>query len=761
MNSHVKGYMKHIRIPLMLAALVIALLTSFAITSAQTTAEPLLIAVIGADEGTQGMLDQQMLQGAQLAADDLLEDDGAILGPDSARYRFEIVFYPASTAAEAVDAYKEAVQDGAVAILGPNVPAHLEAILDSDNPDIPILALNADDMTSNAVYQLAADPETMTEAVADYLQNERFLEDFAVVYANTATAQAGAADFIAAVDDDNVVLTLSHAADETDFANDARSIRQSGAGAVFIWTLDAPGARLLAALRATGWTGAIAYMELDDAFVAQTGADLTVDAIGAAAWSASAYDTASQAFVAAYTARFGSAPGHYAAAYYDAVSWLGAAVAEDGDEIDSLSRVDYSGIQGDYVDGSIDSVLLLEADSSGALIDLARYDEGACLNCPDIWNPDVADADVDSAETLIVALMTAQDGPAAAAGDAARQAAELAVREINNAGGFLSDDGDTRYTIRLLTYAVSGADSMQTAFDEALADGAHFIMGPDFNAEILPNLYLTEGAEMVQLASATGLSGSLVSLPDQLLQIRANDAANAYAAADYVLNTLGLTDMATVAVRTDYGLDGIAMVQDVIAESDSGRVVLALEHDVLGADYAALAGQIVASDAEAVLAWTTQPAAEGLLDALDAAGWQGVFVYGYLTESFMDSLLVVDGIPVVGPVSWLAVAGDWSGHEFVQRYTNRYGEAPLTQSAAYYDAVYLIRKAVQSAGTDADDLMTWLTEDLDFIGVQGSYAAAEVDNNALSQSVLMVGVGADGPYEIARYTAGVCTAWCE
>jgi ABC-type branched-subunit amino acid transport system substrate-binding protein len=245
MNSHVKGYMKHIRIPLMLAALVIALLTSFAITSAQTTAEPLLIAVIGADEGTQGMLDQQMLQGAQLAADDLLEDDGAILGPDSARYRFEIVFYPASTAAEAVDAYEEAVQDGAVAILGPNVPAHLEAILDSDNPDIPILALNADDMTSNAVYQLAADPETMTEAVADYLQNERFLEDFAVVYANTATAQAGAADFIAAVDDDNVVLTLSHTADETDFANDARSIRQSGAGAVFIWTLDAPGARLL------------------------------------------------------------------------------------------------------------------------------------------------------------------------------------------------------------------------------------------------------------------------------------------------------------------------------------------------------------------------------------------------------------------------------------------------------------------------------------------------------------------------------------
>ena len=79
-------------------------------------------------------------------------------------------------------------------------------------------------------------------------------------------------EFKSKAKDSNIVTTLTHAADATDFAQTARTIRDSKADAVFAWTYDAQMQSLLKALTEVGWKGEIVYQGLDSEFVQKAGA---------------------------------------------------------------------------------------------------------------------------------------------------------------------------------------------------------------------------------------------------------------------------------------------------------------------------------------------------------------------------------------------------------------------------------------------------------------------------------------------------------
>lgn len=751
-------------------ALVITLLAGLllgaaTLTAAQNSPETLTIGFIGAGTGRQAQQDQLLYQAAVLAAETINSaEDNHLADPDGTRYTLRVVYYDADTGDDAVSALDSAVVDDAIAVLGPQQPELAQAILDAGTPAIPLLLGGPDAPRGTSyVFDLSAGYAPWAQAAADYLVQQRHFNRVALVAANTDVALSSMDAFRAAVDADFIVADLTHDAGDDDFTTEARTLRDADAQALFVWTLDSSMVALLRALDAVNWSGMIVYAGLDAEFLTRADDLIPADFFGTTAWTAAAYDAASQSFVADYTARWGQMPPDGAAAYYDAVYLLADAIRSDGAAPPALNTAlntmtDIAGVQGSYAAAQTDALLLVQAYPDGTLIEAARYAGGTCQTCPNLWLADTTNEAAETVVTYNIGLIASLDGPAEASGESIEQAARLAVREINELGGVLDTDG-RRYTLNLRVYSATNQTEAASAFNQAVADGMQIIIGPDWNAHVLPNLYRAEAAGVVQLVSATDTRIASDEPTNFVFQLRATDDAKALALADYLLNGRDYTQLASVAVRADYALSAANTFADVVASSEDGELALRLEHDIDAGDYSEIARQITAADVEAVVVWSTQPAASSLLAELNALGWDGLFAYGYLNSEFVYDDAAPDSVELIGAVNWTAASGDWVSRDFTARYTERYGSTPTAQSAAYYDAVYLLASGLAQVG--AENIQSWLIELERFVGVQGVYTPAAFANGELLRGVVIVRVQEQGMVEIARYNGAECLVYCE
>jgi branched-chain amino acid transport system substrate-binding protein len=744
----------HIRRTILAGAALAAVLGAAVSASAQTTLdETLRIGFIGSSEDENGAL----FQAALLAAQEINADNG-VVATDNRRYGFEVLFYEADTQAEAVEALDDAVADSVMAVLGPDDPTLAQAIEDAGAPDVPVLLGNPDAPSATGIYALSSSTADWAQAAADYLTGARQFASVGVLTANTSGGTAAHDAFEAEAGADAIVTDITFDADRTSFSVEAQTVRDSGADAVFIWAREAQVERLIAALDDARWEGVIVYggaplLELDS----------RSEVFSLAQWTTAAYDADSQAFVSAYSEAWGSAPEAGSAAYYDAV-YLVAAAADAGSATASAVSTwlrgtgDLNGVQGSYDGAQTDAVRLVTL-AAGAPAEAASYAGGTCQNCPSYWLADTSGDDADASATLRLGLIVTDTDVTAETAGSIEDAVRLAIREINAQGGLIDPD-NTRYTLSLNVYEASTDEQAETALREAADDGVQIVLGPDYNGLILNSLNAAEDASVLQFTTATSPQISRVESGDYVFQLRPTDDVLAASTADYLTENLGLERFATVAINADYGVDGISAFEDGIAASDDGEILLALEHNVTETDLTEYAQAIIDSDIEAVAVWTAAPAASSLLTALDAAGWDGVFAYGYLTPEFVEAHSEAD-VLVIGPVNWWASGSAWTTADFVARYEDRYSASPAPQSAAYYDAVYLVHEAVSASGTAVTEVRDWLLDQESFTGVQGTYTPEAAGSGALNSSVLIVQAAGGSVSEASRYLDGACVAWCE
>jgi branched-chain amino acid transport system substrate-binding protein len=741
---------------------VLVMMGTLAPAFAQDTAETVTVAFIGREASGRGATsDRALYQAAVTAADrfnaGLDDDEAGIESADGTLYRLDVVYYAADTLEEVAAAMDDLNDDDAVAVLMGDNRDFAEAAA-NDNPEgLPIFSVVPE--TVSDVLSLSVTPAQRAAAAADYWVEQRHLTHLAVIAADTEEALAAAAAFKSTAGDGVIVMDVTREADEDDFEADVRTLRDSDAEAVFIWMLDGQTIDLLNALAENGWAGEVAYGDLDSDFVARAGADLSVGLYGVAQWLPNAYDAASQTFTNAYLRQWGNLPTEQAGAAYDAVGLLAGAIAEVGDVSSALrsaltaSGTETVGVQGTYRGTVIDAVRVVQTNPDGVLREVVRYAGVDCQTCPSTWLADSTDLDSTDVQIIRLGLIAPLSGASEAVGEGIEQAARLAIREVNDLGGVLGTDG-TRYTLELLSYDAQTAQQADAALTQAQAEGVQIILGPDSNAQVIPNLFRPDADGLVQLVSATTDQATA----SALYQLRTTDTVLAEAAAHYASDVRDLTRFASVAVRTDYGLDGAEAFNLAISQSDEGTVVLELEHDVDQTDLRGWAATLRESGVEAVAIWTTEPAAQSLITELNAQGWDGLVIYGYLTPQFVSQLGTVE-LEVVGAVGWWPSAGDWLSADFTARYQTRYGQTPIPQAAAYYDAVYVVARGLQADGLDG--LGAWLADLDSFTGVQGTYQPATYASGELSRMGLVVSVQSGEAQEAARYQDGDCWVGCQ
>lgn len=703
------------------------------------------IAIIVASLGDDAENDRLAYQAALLAAEELRDSADGIEAADETRYTIDIRQYTAASADDAADAVDDALDDGADLIIAPIDASFRDAVVNAA-PDVTVIYYATDDTAPAVALKIAPSLRSQVLAAADYLTTIRAFTEIAVINADTTAADAGADAFVTEIGADALAIRLTHEADQSDFDSDARSIRDSGAEAVFIYTLETPGNALIDSLDEVGWDGLIVSM------------NPPADASGLLTpviWTANADDRASREFVADYIARWDENPATESAAYYDAV-YLAAQALRESEALTrtALTGAEYTGVQGVYVNGVPDTVRLVELTES-APVEAARYTAGTCETCSDIFVADITETDASREAVYTFALIADTDTDA---GRIIEQAAELAVREINDAGGVLGPQ-TVRYTLRLRTYSASTPTEAIQAFGQAVQDGAGAVLGGSLNGWILPAPFTADAAAVPYLVTATGLTSPTLATAQYILQARANDLTQARAAVTYAVNTLELTQFATIAARADYGLNAARAIKDAARAADDGEIVLSLEHAPDQTDLNNAAAQIGASDVEAVFAWTTPAALQDLLNQLGSLNWSGTVFYGYLSGDLSANLVIPAGITVYGPTPWTRQTNDWATRAFDTAYQDLYSEAPSDLAAAYYDSVHLLRRAVEAVGPLPAGVATWLREDADFIGVQGVYTPAEYATGELTQSVRIVRVENGLLLPADRYTA--CPVLCE
>lgn len=305
-------------------------------------------------------------------------------------------------------------------------------------------------------------------------------------------------------------------------------------------------------------------------------------------------------------------------------------------------------------------------------------------------------------------------GAAAAVGQTGRQGAELAVDQINAAGGV----SGTKLKLEVLDTA-GDTTTGTNAFAKLLNDNPIAVLGPNYSNVALALVPRLSRAQVPMLAGA--LSPALTkSQSPWVFRIRSSDATAAQNLVAYAVGTLHQKSFALVSEESDYGQAGIAAVK--IALRSKGVAPAAAV--TFGSNVNDLSSQVLAikrSNASAVIYWGSQKPAALFAKQVKQFGYSGIiFGSNAYTDQSVLKLAGNDANGIYSVVNFLPTAEDSAAQKFVSDYKQKYNSAPDSYAASYFDAVNLLAAAIKSAGNQPKAVANTL-KGIDYNGLASHY----------------------------------------
>ena len=331
--------------------------------------------------------------------------------------------------------------------------------------------------------------------------------------------------------------------------------------------------------------------------------------------------------------------------------------------------------------------------------------EAPCEGGPGVTNVGsggVSASRLQDGEDLKIGVLVPSTGALATFGPDYINAANLAAKCINNAGGVNGGSvvivtGDTG------TAAEQGVTEAQRLVD---IEGVVAIMGAASSAVTLAVAEtVTIPAGIIQISPAS-TSPALTDVEDNdfLFRTPISDAAQGVVLAQLIFEDLGLTSVCDLFVNNAYGQGLSAQFGETFAEL-GGTVTASVPHDDAEAiSYSAELGECTAGDPEALVAisYPTGQATVYLREALEGGLIDNfVFVDGTKEPSIFDDLgwELFDGMQGTAPGALDSEFGDAFDDAFVAEYGALY-ETPFVREA--FDAVIAVAFGAQQAGTNTD-----------------------------------------------------------
>ncbi|MBN1963554.1 MAG: ABC transporter substrate-binding protein [Anaerolineae bacterium] len=319
---------------------------------------------------------------------------------------------------------------------------------------------------------------------------------------------------------------------------------------------------------------------------------------------------------------------------------------------------------------------------------------------------------------LRLGLLAAADSPAG-------RGAQLAIAEINGAGGITGPDGSV-YVLELLSVPVQTAEEVRAGL-QALADRElTAILGPDDTAALLGTLGDVQALGVTLLTGATGNMLTITDTTGLIFRARAPEQVYVQAAADYVVAIMPQPVLAIVQMDT---LSTESVVGFTSALSNSGVFPLTTIQVNSSDELETVRATIVNLNPGVLTVWGGAEDAVALLRLLRESGWNGLYFYRDATSvAFQEALLLNGNLAlangVLGVTNWVPGVRSTASDAFLRNYVTTFGSVPTDLSATYYDAVYLVATAVRQSGAAPSAVQGGLRQIEAQVGVQGVFDPA-------------------------------------
>jgi len=350
-------------------------------------------------------------------------------------------------------------------------------------------------------------------------------------------------------------------------------------------------------------------------------------------------------------------------------------------------------------------------------------------------------------ETVRVGLIASLTGKYSALGSEDKKAVDLAVEQINAAGGLLGKK------VEVLTRDDQTLpDKSVLAYNELKAQDVIAVIGSVFSNSALATLPLAQ-ADGVPYLSLTPAEEQVVPVKSYVFVIPA--LANAYA--ERYLEYMQASKISKIAVAHDtkgaYAISGYNSTKSLAAKYGV-QLVRDEEFETATNDFSPLFMHLKGANAQAFLFWGTGPAGVTATKQYAAAGLK---VPLFMTPA-QASKLWIDPVGPAGEgvtvLSAIGVVGDYLPDGPVKQviqqmaapYQQKHGYPPPQFAQDGYSACLLLFEAVKKAGSAERTKIQQALENLSLVTPNGKYKYSPTDHSGLTRDYISVNVVREGKF---------------
>jgi len=307
-----------------------------------------------------------------------------------------------------------------------------------------------------------------------------------------------------------------------------------------------------------------------------------------------------------------------------------------------------------------------------------------------------------SMEPIKLGVAGAHSGDLASYGIPSVRAAELIVKKRNAMNGICG-----RQIELLVEDDVCKPEVATNTATKLVTDGADVVMGHICSGATKAAMGIYKESGVIAMSpSATNPALTQSGDYPNFYRTIASDDAQARLEVDFALDVLGLTKIAVLHDKGDYG-KGLAEFAKGFLEADERAEVVLYEGITPGAvDYSAVVQKIKRSEAEAVIFGGYHPEASKLVQQMRNAGMDTVFISddGVKDDTFIKVAgEFAEGVYATGPVD---TSQNPVAVEAVESHKQEYGEEPGAFFLNAYAATLALLNAIEKSGSTEYDVLT-------------------------------------------------------
>ncbi|MCK9295697.1 MAG: ABC transporter substrate-binding protein [Desulfobulbaceae bacterium] len=340
---------------------------------------------------------------------------------------------------------------------------------------------------------------------------------------------------------------------------------------------------------------------------------------------------------------------------------------------------------------------------------------------------------VSHAGQLKIGVILAETGPASFLGGPAARSLRMLESEIKDAGGISGNQ------VQLIYRDSAGSPEKAVSFARQLIEEEKVfaIIGPSTSGETLKIKKICEDAGVILISCA---SAELIVKPVTPYVFKTAPSDSFAARRIFMtMNEMSIISIAVVTDNTGFGKAGKEQLQKIAPEYGI-KIVADETYDKDATDLASLVAKIKANpEVQAVVNWSIVPAQSIIAKNIRQAGWNvPIFQsHGFANIKYVEAAgAAAEGI--IFPASRLMIAESLPAgpqKDFLLKYKTgyetKYAEKASTFGGHAYDAMLIIKQAIETAGTDPRKIRAAVENIKGFYGTAGEFNFTPEDHCGL------------------------------